>query len=106
MGTFGVNTSDRAAREMMKAFEEVMRGSTSCQPSQQSAAQSNGDVRLNVDAVETDDAYTYWADVPGLEKSDLKVCYCRCSACTSTCMASTSGWRHTVGMLNAAVVRG
>ena len=81
MGTFGVNTNDRAAREMMKAFEEVMRSSSSCQPSQQSATQNGGDVRLNIDAVETDDAYTYWADVPGLEKSDLKVCLCCCSAC-------------------------
>ena len=81
MGTFGVNTNDRAAREMMKAFEEVMRSSSSCQPSQQSATQSSGDVRLNVDAVETDDAYTYWADVPGLEKSDVKVFLCCGSAC-------------------------
>lgn len=74
MGTFGVNTNDRAAREMMKAFEEVMRSNNSCQPAQQqNSAQADGSVRLNIDAVETDDAYTYWADVPGLEKSDLKV---------------------------------
>ena len=73
VGQFGVNTNDRAVREMMQAFEQAMRPSSACQPSQQSSPQSTGDVRLNVDAVETDDAYTYWADVPGLEKSDLKV---------------------------------
>ena len=73
VGQFGVNTNDRAVREMMQAFEQAMRPSGACQPSQQSSPQSTGDVRLNVDAVETDDAYTYWADVPGLEKSDLKV---------------------------------
>ena len=81
MGTFGVNTNDRAAREMMKAFEEVIRSSSSCQPSQRNATQSSGDGRLNIDAVETDDAYTYWADVPGLEKSDIKVFLCCGSAC-------------------------
>ena len=45
-----------------------------CQPAQQrQSSQSDGSMRLSIDWVETDDRYTLYADVPGLQKSDLKV---------------------------------
>ena len=31
-------------------------------------------MQLSVDLVETDDSFNLYADVPGLSKSDLKVC--------------------------------
>lgn len=61
-------------RDLERAAEEGRTGrsrysSSSCGGS----APSGADVTLAVDIIETDDAIIYYADVPGLNKSDLKV---------------------------------
>ena len=46
------------------------------------AARSGAEaMRLAVDVVEADDAFTFTTDVPGVSREDVKVCDCSLWAC-------------------------
>ena len=64
-----VNTE--AARQAGRSQYSNGNGSQQSPPS--SSSTSSTDLPLAMDSIETDDAVTFWADVPGLNKADLKV---------------------------------
>ena len=82
MGPTCPNMNDPRVREMMQQWEKVaqqysqpgqgFQPGQSFQPGQGFQPQSTGDMIISVDMVESEDAWTFYADVPGLVKQDLK----------------------------------
>lgn len=73
MGPTCANMNDPRVREMMQQWEKAAQQYS--QPGQgwQTATQTNGDMIISIDMVQSEDAWTFYADVPGLQKQDLKV---------------------------------
>ena len=64
-------------RTLLQEAERIFQGSGWADAARDGAAAGGaeaGAMRLAVDVVETDDAFTFATDVPGVSREDVKVC--------------------------------
>ena len=71
MGPTCPNMNDPRVREMAQQWEQAARAYS--QQGQAWQPRPTSDMLLSVDMVESADNYTFYADVPGLQKQDLSV---------------------------------